>query len=1006
MFRFRASDRVNGALPTISARVRRRARTRSAPGVWAGAPAPTSAAADGLLYLLQGPHLAEPVPDDRILWPTLEAVHQHCVGQGYSLNLRYVGEESLADVMDTACAALRVRPYTDALGRWGFAPDGVADLASGQSQLATAATLANVSVEIAYPEPLHGLRASFLNADKDWKPDEITVYAAGFDASSATRIQRLDQPGMTDPAHVRAWLSTTLRLYQARRRRVEGEDLLEHLVYEPGDLAFVSLPSFGDGLESGHIVDRTVVAGSVTQVRVSRPAPDVAPLAIRWARTVDAGGGDGMVRADRTTTISAVSADRLTLTLAAAQPLAVAPEIDAQIALGPAGADTLPMRVLDIEPIDEVRARISFGDYAEAALTGGPLSFDLAGVSADRPATARLLLETIETLPIGLVRLSWRLGAGEPPVRILVATRTPEGAWRARPDLDGAARGLAISSEEEPQDFELRLTPIDRFERPGPVLLVSNLSAVAIPAPVLDDWTWSAVQLSAAGVQLPALVVTGAPRQVQVRSVSVFIRTAALAGPPAIPAGPWILVKQTPAQDFALDGVVALQPIRVEVLDVTPNTAYDVALAYGDASGRQGPRTVWPAPYTTGGLLIGEAASDGVLTPGEKLYVVPILQAMLNARAAIEARADELGVTTADPARAAYRTAMDDLAAYLATLTAPTLWSDQAGVTDIPDPAIWRARMETAQRREAELQARLARRAAQTADWTGVQGRPLSLFDLDPPANATLNSTSSEVVAARGGQASLSARFTQVNTAWQNGDASLSSSISSVSSTANGASASASTALAATTDINGRLAVGYSVTVNANGRVSGMRLLAQGGGGATLSTLDFEADILRFWNSGTSQLIPVMQVSGGSLRINGNLVWNSSIVADAVSRVFESQNANPAGLTQGASVNYLGLNVTTLRPSSKIIVGGYVRINAPSTSDIVGGEIIINGNLEAALGAMQRDTGGQFLAASFGPIVLPTAAAGSYNVGLNLIGLSGFSSVAQGGQIWVLVLDA
>ena len=293
-----------------------------------------------------------------------------------------------------------------------------------------------------------------------------------------------------------------------------------------------------------------------------------------------------------------------------------------------------------------------------------------------------------------------------------------------------------------------------------------------------------------------------------------------------------------------------------------------------------------------------------------------------------------------------------------------------------------------------------------SVDWTGVQGRPLTLFDLDPPANALVNSTNSEVVAARGGQASLSARFTQVNTAWQNGDASLSSSISSVSSVANGASSNASTALAATTDINGRLAAGWSVTVAANGRISGMRLLTQGQGGTTVSTLDFDADKIRFWNTNTSAFIPVMEVSAGQIRINGNLVQNSSIVADAVSRVFESQNANAASLPQGTSLNYLGINVSTLRASSKIIVGGYVRINAPGTTDIVGGEIVINGNLEAALGAMQRDTGGQFLAASFGPIVLPTAAAGSYNVGLNLIGLSGFSAVAQGGQIWVLVLDA
>lgn len=104
-----------------------------------------------------------------------------------------------------------------------------------------------------------------------------------------------------------------------------------------------------------------------------------------------------------------------------------------------------------------------------------------------------------------------------------------------------------------------------------------------------------------------------------------------------------------------------------------------------------------------GGAVIESAVSDGVLTPGEKSYVAPAVQALIASRAALLARTAELDLA-AEPAAVAYEAAADALDAVLATMTAPFNWDDPEGNTEDFDGPDFSAAYNAALVTERDLQ--------------------------------------------------------------------------------------------------------------------------------------------------------------------------------------------------------------------------------------------------------------------------------------------------------------
>lgn len=121
------------------------------------------------------------------------------------------------------------------------------------------------------------------------------------------------------------------------------------------------------------------------------------------------------------------------------------------------------------------------------------------------------------------------------------------------------------------------------------------------------------------------------------------------------------------------------------------------------------------------GLLeqVEALVSDGVLHPADKLAINPQIDALLAARAGLEAQGTALGVTTA---LTAYSAALDDLEDYLDTLTDPEPWDDLTGPTDVDGPTLV-ALIAGAVAAQAALQSAITEAARQWSNITGA-GRP------------------------------------------------------------------------------------------------------------------------------------------------------------------------------------------------------------------------------------------------------------------------------------------
>ncbi len=99
----------------------------------------------------------------------------------------------------------------------------------------------------------HGYRIGYLDAERDWQADEVVVYDDGFDAGNATRIERVEWPGITSRAQ--AWKEGRYHLAQRRLRREVHRITVdfEHLACERGDLVALSHDVIAFGLGAARI---------------------------------------------------------------------------------------------------------------------------------------------------------------------------------------------------------------------------------------------------------------------------------------------------------------------------------------------------------------------------------------------------------------------------------------------------------------------------------------------------------------------------------------------------------------------------------------------------------------------------------------------------------------------------------------------------------------------------------------------------------------------------------
>lgn len=112
---------------------------------------------------------------------------------------------------------------------------------------------ANYKGQIAYPSLPHAIRVAFINADKGWIADEITVYADGHDKTTARVIAEREYLGLTTASA--NWLRARRDLAEMKlRREIHRVDTsIQSLACERGDLVALQHHAISVGLASGRI---------------------------------------------------------------------------------------------------------------------------------------------------------------------------------------------------------------------------------------------------------------------------------------------------------------------------------------------------------------------------------------------------------------------------------------------------------------------------------------------------------------------------------------------------------------------------------------------------------------------------------------------------------------------------------------------------------------------------------------------------------------------------------
>ncbi|CAN0489641.1 unnamed protein product, partial [Discosporangium mesarthrocarpum] len=139
---------------------------------------------------LMGPQLRRPVSESRI---DLSALKDWADSEPH-WTCDYVVDapQRVADVLDIICASGRARrALTD------FRYSVIRDLAdSPVRQVFTPRNSWGFSGQIAFPRDIHGFRVKVRSERLDWEFDEVTVYADGYDAVTASEFETLELPAV------------------------------------------------------------------------------------------------------------------------------------------------------------------------------------------------------------------------------------------------------------------------------------------------------------------------------------------------------------------------------------------------------------------------------------------------------------------------------------------------------------------------------------------------------------------------------------------------------------------------------------------------------------------------------------------------------------------------------------------------------------------------------------------------------------------------------------------
>lgn len=320
----------------------------------------TSNPASLFRHVLQGDANKRAVADARINLTELAAWHVECTAKGYGFNYVTQGRTTVLEMLRQVAAAGRGSPgMQDGL----FTVVRENDLSGAPVQHFTPRNVRSFQSVRRYVEPPHAFKVQFVDPESGYLDTERIVPADGYTTSSATSFERLDMPGITDPDQ-----AYSLGRYYLAQLTLRPEDYVietdfEHLDCVRGDWVKFNHDVILVGLAAGRVVSVTQNGGGdATAVVLDQECPmAAATYGIRFRKT------DGS-----TVVATVVTSAGYQTTLTFSTPILAAnpqPAAGDLFLFGESGDESIDLIVKDINPLDELSARLTLHDAAPGVLT-------------------------------------------------------------------------------------------------------------------------------------------------------------------------------------------------------------------------------------------------------------------------------------------------------------------------------------------------------------------------------------------------------------------------------------------------------------------------------------------------------------------------------------------------------------------------------------------------------------------------------------------------------------
>lgn len=264
-FRIKATEQLSGTLDPINAVVQQMAP------VWDGAafgdPEPVRHPADIYIELLRAKYRRKAVADDRIALDAIKAWKD--LYPDWRCDMVVASDKTL-DVLVREVLATGLAIPSQIDGQHSVIHDRAGDPAV---QVFTHRTTSDFSYQWNAPPEVHGFEIVFSSERAGWTDDELVVYANGYDAETATEIERLEPPGMAlaksdSVARIARWGYYHLAQVATRTTEVSFTCDLDHLACVRGDPVIFVGDALRTAIATGRLVDVTTSGGVVTALKL------------------------------------------------------------------------------------------------------------------------------------------------------------------------------------------------------------------------------------------------------------------------------------------------------------------------------------------------------------------------------------------------------------------------------------------------------------------------------------------------------------------------------------------------------------------------------------------------------------------------------------------------------------------------------------------------------------------------------------------------------------------